>query len=273
MLASLIAERYAKALLRAAQAEKALGDVGAQAQGLSQALQGAEGAQRFLGDPIAEPAAKLAVMAAAFEGGPHAVLRSFLEAVLAQKRERFLPLILKAFLQLRDEAEGRSEASLGTARPLDAGEVALLEGELSRRLGRQVTLKPYTEKELLGGAVLRLGDTVYDASLRSRLKRLGQLLSEGPPPRPKRARSTPAKGAAQKKPGAKKRAAKPTGKAAKPSKPAKKKVTAVKANSKAKAKPAAKPKAAVKAKAAKAVKVKPSTAGQALAAKLLKKPL
>jgi F-type H+-transporting ATPase subunit delta len=271
MLASLIAERYAKALLRAAQAEKALGDVGAQAQGLSQALQGAEGAQRFLGDPIAEPAAKLAVMVGAFEGGPHAVLRSFLEAVLAQKRERFLPLILAAFLKLRDEAEGRSEASLGTARPLAAGEVKLLETELSKRLGREVTLKPYTEKELLGGAVLRLGDTVYDASLRSRLKRLGQLLSEGPPPRPKRAPSTPAKGAAKRKPGAKKSAAKAKPKAAKPSKPAKKKVTSVKA--KPKAKPKAKAKAAVKVKAAKAVKVKPSTAGQALAAKLLKKPL
>ncbi len=268
MLASLIAERYAKALLRAAQAEQALAAVGAQAQGLSQALKGAEGAERFLADPIAEPAAKLAVMTAAFEGGPHAVLRSFLEAVLAQKRERFLPLILAAFLKLRDEAEGRSEASLGTARPLAAGEVKLLETELSKRLGREVTLKPYTEKELLGGAVLRLGDTVYDASLRSRLKRLGQILAEGPPPRPKRAPETPAKGAVKSKPGAKKAAAKAKPKAAKPSKPAKKKVTAV-----SKAKPAAKA-AKPKAKAAaKPAKKSSSSAGQALAAKLLKKPL
>lgn len=267
MLASLIAERYAKALLRAATAEKALADVGVQAEGLSQALQAAEGAERFLADPVAEPASKLAVISAAFEGGPHAILRSFLEAVLAQKRERFLPLILAEFLRLRDEAEGRGQAALGTARPLGAAEVKLLEGELSKRLGRQITLKPYTEKELLGGAVLRLGDTVYDSSLRTRLRKLGQLLSEGPPPRPKRAPVTPAKGAA-KKTGSKKAAAKKT---AQPSKTAKKKVTKVKktAAPKAKAKPKAK---AVKVKAAKAVKAKPNSAGQALAAKLLKKP-
>lgn len=265
MLASLIAERYAKALLRAAQDQKALGDVGAQAEGLSQALQSAEGAERFLADPVAEPSAKLAVIASAFEGGPHAILRSFLETVLAQKRERFLPLILLEFLRLRDEAEGRGQATLGTARALGASEVKLLEGELSKRLGRQVTLKPYTEKELLGGAVLRLGDTVYDASLRTRLKKLGQLLSEGPPPRPKRAPVTPAKGAA-KKTGSKKAAAKKT---AKPSKTAKKKVTQVKAKPKPKAAPKAK---AVKVKPAKAVKAKGNSAGQALAAKLLKKP-
>lgn len=265
MLNTLIAERYAKALLRAAEAEKALVDVGAQAEGLSQALHAAEGAQRFLADPVAEPGSKLAVMTAAFEGGPHAVLRSFLQAVLEHKRERFLPLILAAFLKLRDEAEGRSEASLGSARALGAGEIKLLEGALSQRLGRQVTLKPYTEKELLGGAVLRLGDTVYDASLRSRLQRLGRLLNEAPLPRP-----TPAKaqGAPKKKPVAKKAAAK--AKAVKPAKAAKKKAAKAKPT---KAVKAAKPKAKTSAKPAKAGKKAGGNAAQALAAKLLKKPL
>lgn len=267
MLASLIAERYAKALLRAAQAEKALDVVGIQAQGLSQALQGAEGAQRFLADPTAEPGAKLAVMVAAFEGGPHAVFNSFLAAVLEHKRERFLPLILLSFIKLYDEAEGRGEGSLGTARPLAAGEVKLLEAELSRRLGRQVTLKPYTEKELLGGAVLRLGDTVYDASLSSRLKRLGQLLSEGPAVT---APSSRLKAKAKKVSSA----AKPKAKAKTKPKTKPKAKAKLKAKAKSKLKPASKPKASVKAKSAskpKAAKSRSNSGGQALAAKLLKK--
>lgn len=252
MLNTLIAERYAKALLRAAQAEGALDDLGGQAQGLAQALQAAEGVGRFLADPVAEPQAKLAVLEAAFEGRPHALLRSFLQAVLAQKRERFLPLILAEFLRLRDEAQGRAQASLGTARPLAPAELKLLQDGLSRRLGRQITLKPYTERDLLGGAVLRLGDTVYDASLRGRLQRLGRLLSEAPLPKPKAAAppAKPSKAKAKAKP-------KPKAKAA-VAKPAAKK----KAPAKAKA---------VKVKPAKAVKIRPSAAGQALAAKLLKK--
>jgi F-type H+-transporting ATPase subunit delta len=269
MLASLIAERYAKALLRASQAELALDAVGAQAEGLSQALRKAEGAERFLADPLAQPGAKLAVMTAAFEGGPHAVLKSFLQAVIEHKREKFLPLILAEFLRLKDEAQGKAQASLGTARPLDARQVKVLEGALSERLGREVTLKPYTDKELLGGAVLRLGDTVYDASLRSRLKRLGQLLSEGPLPKAKAAASPKPKAkAASVKKAAAKKAAKP---AAKKKAPAKK-TAAPKAAKAVKAKPA-------KVKAAKAeatpkpkAKAGKSSAAQALAAKLLKKP-
>jgi len=201
MLASLISERYAKALLRAAQAENALDAVGTQARGLELALRSAGGAERFLADPVAMAADKLAVIEGAFEGGMHPLFKAFLKAVLHQKRERFLPRILGSFGSLLDEAEGRVEAKLGTARNLPAEERAMLESALSKRLGRQVTLKPYSDKALLGGAVLHIGDTVYDASLRGRLSRLGRLLSEGPPPRA--ARAAKAQPAAKKKAAAK----------------------------------------------------------------------
>ncbi len=56
----------------------------------------------------------------------------------------------------------------------------LLESALSERLGRTVALEPYTDRQLLGGAVLRLGDAVFDGSLRSGLTRLGQQLRRGP---------------------------------------------------------------------------------------------
>lgn len=233
MLSSLIAERYAKALLRAAQAEDALDAVGVQAQALAQALAGAEAAQRFLSDPVALASDKLKVVESAFEGGLHPLVRAFLEAVLQQKRERFLPGILAAFNAYLDEAQGRVKASLGTARVLPAGERQLLEQGLSLRLGRQVSLVPYTDKALLGGAVLRLGDTIYDASLLGRLKKLGQLMAEGPPPRPKRAPSGSARGGAKNKAegsAAAPRSAKPKRASAgkKAAKPAKKKMTKVK---------------------------------------------
>jgi len=247
MLSSLIAERYAKALLRAAQADHALAEVGAQAQALSLALADAGSAERFLSDPVAQAADKLKVVESAFEGGLHPLIKAFLEAVLAQKRERLLPGILSAFTAYLDEAEGRVQASFGTARVLPAAERALLEQGLSKRLGRTVTLKPYTDKALLGGAVLRMGDTLYDASLQGRLSKLGRLLAEGPPPRPKRAPSISAGGGAKSKAEGKaaapRKAAKkaPAGKQA--AKPSKKKVTTVKTKTaKAPARKAAAPK-------------------------------
>ena len=228
MLASLISERYAKALLRAAQAENALDAVGDQARGLALALGAADGADRFLADPVAMAADKLNIMEGAFEGGLHPLFKAFLKAVLHQKRERFLPPILVNFGALLDEAEGRVEAKFGTARSLSAPERAMLEGALSTKLGRQVTLKPYSDKSLLGGAVLRIGDTVYDASLRGRLGRLGRRLVQGPIARPKPAAAPKKKPAARpKKAAAKKKAApiKAKAPAKKAASPKKKKTT------------------------------------------------
>jgi F-type H+-transporting ATPase subunit delta len=250
MLASLISERYAKALLRAAQAENALDAVGVQARGLELALRAAGGAERFLADPVAMAADKLAVIEGAFEGGMHPLFKAFLKAVLHQKRERFLPRILGNFGTLLDEAEGRVEAKLGTARNLPAPERAVLEEALSKRLGRQVTLKPYSDKALLGGAVLRIGDTVYDASLRGRLSRLGRLLAEGPPPRPKRTPVSSAAGGAKKRAegkatGSRKTAPKKAA-GAKKAQPSKKTVTSIKAKTPAKKTAVAKKKKAAK---------------------------
>lgn len=204
MLASLIAERYAKALLRAAQAEGALAEVATQAELLRQGLAAAEGADEFLGNPVAEPQRKLEALCGVFSGQVHPVVQAFLQAVLEQKRERYLPVILAAFAGMRDAAEGRTRADIGTVRALSASERGLLEETLSKRLGREVLLKPYTDRDLLGGAVLKMGDTVFDGSLRMRLSKLGRLLSEGQPPRPKSAPSKPAEGGARSKAGPKK---------------------------------------------------------------------
>ena len=118
MLSTLIAERYAKALLTAAQNEKALQVVGTQAQALASALAHAEGAANFLSDPLAGAPAKLAVLTAAFGDAPHPLIRAFLQTVLEHKRERYLPAILTTFNELLDEHEGRVQAQLGTARAL-----------------------------------------------------------------------------------------------------------------------------------------------------------
>jgi F-type H+-transporting ATPase subunit delta len=220
MLATLIAERYAKALLTAAQNEKALSVVGAQAHLLAVALDGAQGVSGFLSDPLAGAPAKLAVFAAAFSEEPHPLIKAFLQTVLEHKRERYLPAILHAFAALLDEAEGRVQAQLGTAKPLPPATRKLLEIALSQRLGRTVALEPYTDRALLGGAVLRLGDTVFDGSLRSGLTRLGQQMRRGPLPKVKVAvakkkpvaKKTTAKKATPKKAVAKKTTKKPTAK-------------------------------------------------------------
>jgi F-type H+-transporting ATPase subunit delta len=247
MLASLIAERYSKALLRAARTEGSLAEVGAQAEALRLGLGGAADAAAFLGDPLTEPHEKLRILTGVFKDGGHPLLRGFLGAVLEHKRERFLPAILAAFARLRDEAEGRATAPFGTARPLAKAERSLIESALSRRLKRTITLEPYTDSNLLGGAVLKLGDTVFDGSIRNSLNRLGRRLAEGPAPARQK---TPPKAPERKNaaPGAKApksvKGAKPGASAAAPKKAA----PAIRAAAKPKKKAAPKKKTAKKVK-------------------------
>lgn len=83
---------------------------------------------------------------------------------------------MEAFRQLLREARGVLEVELVTAVPLEAADVDRLRQELERRLQRPVQLHVHVDPELLGGAVLRIGDEVFDASVRTQLTALRRQL-------------------------------------------------------------------------------------------------
>jgi F-type H+-transporting ATPase subunit delta len=84
--------------------------------------------------------------------------------------------IVEEYGRLADEAAGRLRASVATAVPLPPDEQRQLALDLSQRLGREVRLEARTDPSLLGGVVVRLGDRLLDASLRTRLDELRRTL-------------------------------------------------------------------------------------------------
>jgi F-type H+-transporting ATPase subunit delta len=91
----------------------------------------------------------------------------------------FLPEIIAAFQQVIRERQGITEAQVSSAVELNAPQKAELKSTLERVTGKRVEATFSLEPELLGGAVVRVGDTVYDGSLRSRLNELrARLASE-----------------------------------------------------------------------------------------------
>ena len=106
-------------------------------------------------------------------------MRNFLLVVVDHQRAHFLPEIVAAFQQVIRERQGITEAQVSSAVELNAPQKAELESTLGRLTGKRVEAKFSLEPELLGGAVVRVGDTVYDGSLRSRLNELrARLASE-----------------------------------------------------------------------------------------------
>jgi F-type H+-transporting ATPase subunit delta len=71
---------------------------------------------------------------------------------------------------------GFAEADVITARELAANERAALEADLSRVTGMRIRARYEQDRSILGGAIARVGSTVYDGSVKGQLERIRQQL-------------------------------------------------------------------------------------------------
>lgn len=106
-----------------------------------------------------------------------APMRHFLQALGERDRLPLLPEVAKQFEQLRAAHERRLTAEVVSARALDAAQQGRIREKLAARDGETVELTARIDEQLLGGAVVRAGDRVLDASLRGRLQQLAQSLA------------------------------------------------------------------------------------------------
>jgi F-type H+-transporting ATPase subunit delta len=87
-------------------------------------------------------------------------------------RAHDLPAVVDAFVAEAAELRQEAVAEVRTAYPLDAGQIGRLADALGRATHKKVTVKVVIDPTVLGGIVARVGDTVIDGSVRSRLEQL-----------------------------------------------------------------------------------------------------
>ena len=104
-------------------------------------------------------------------------VRALLSTLLERKRISELPDISRAFGDLLDARDGIEKAVITTATPLDAAAQQRLVDELERSTGRRLRAAFAVDPELIGGAVVRVGDHEIDGSLRARLTLLRERLA------------------------------------------------------------------------------------------------
>jgi F-type H+-transporting ATPase subunit delta len=98
--------------------------------------------------------------------------QNFFRMLAENHRLGYLPEISTLFDEYKDEAESVIDVTVTSAAPIDSAQQQALSKALERKLKRTVRLHCATDSTLIGGAVLRAGDTVIDGSLLSRLKRI-----------------------------------------------------------------------------------------------------
>ena len=129
--------------------------------------------RNFLASPAVDRAAKHGVIEKLMARlGASKILRNFLFVIADHQRTHVLPEIITAFQEVVRQRQGIAEAEISSAVELNATQKAEFAFTLERLTGKRVEAKYSLEPSLLGGAVVRVGDTVYDGSLRNRLNAL-----------------------------------------------------------------------------------------------------
>jgi F-type H+-transporting ATPase subunit delta len=164
---------YAKALLGAAekagQAERSVEELEALVSDVLDKLPQLEEALRT---PRLTHEERLPILEKAFGGKLSVTTLTFLKVVSKHNRLDCLRVIARAARKQLDAARGRVEVLVETAYPLSNPVRERIVARLTQLLGKQVNLQTQVNEDLLGGLVVRVGDTVYDASLAARLKRM-----------------------------------------------------------------------------------------------------
>jgi F-type H+-transporting ATPase subunit delta len=102
--------------------------------------------------------------------------RKFVQVLARNKRLHLLPEISAQFEMLRAQEEKSLDVEIISAYPLSDEEHARLADRLSRRFEREIQLTSRVDATLLGGIVIRAGDTVIDGSVRGKLEKLAESL-------------------------------------------------------------------------------------------------
>lgn len=91
-------------------------------------------------------------------------------------RLKVLPEVASQFEVFRAEAEGKIDAEIISAFPLTSEQEQAITETLKAKLGREITLTTSTDESLIGGVVIKAGDTIIDGSMKSQLASLAMAL-------------------------------------------------------------------------------------------------
>lgn len=174
-----VARRYAQALCQQAEQSGRLSRVDDDMAMIQASLDAAPALTRLFASPVVSPEKKKNVVAALFTGKVDPLTLSFLEMLVSKGREGLFPAVVQRYTALRDDQMGLVEAQARTAHPLGEAEEKQVVQALEKLTGKRIRLKTETDTSLLGGILLRVGDTVYDGTLRNRLATLHERLLHG----------------------------------------------------------------------------------------------
>jgi len=165
-----LVQGYAQALFVVAEAEGDLPQVEDELYRFGKAVEANGQLREALTDPRLPAERKKAVLQDLLgaKASPRTV--SLLGFLIDQGRAKDLPKIIEALAEVAAERRRRQVAEVRTAIPLDAKHRERLAKALSKATGKEVELKAIVDSQVIGGVVARIGDQVFDGTIRRKLE-------------------------------------------------------------------------------------------------------
>ena len=162
-------EGYARGIYLVARAEGAVDRVEDELYRFARAYESNPDLGRRLGDQHIDVATRLGIIDDLLGGKAHPQTIAALMYIVHSERARQLPSIADAVVSLAATSRRSSVAEVRSAIPLDDEQVRRLAASLEQSSGRSVEVKVVVDPEVVGGLVVRMGDTVIDGTVARRL--------------------------------------------------------------------------------------------------------
>lgn len=104
-------------------------------------------------------------------------VRNFMAVLIDHRRVAFLAPIVKQFEQELYARMGFAEAEITSARTLGDDERRALEAEVAKLIGKKVRALYAQDPAVLGGAIVKVGSTIYDGSVKGQLERIREQIA------------------------------------------------------------------------------------------------
>ncbi len=169
-----IGRNYAEALLSLARKDGEEERWGALIEAIAVAMRENPTLRTFLESPKLSASRKIDLLKRALVTGVPPVFLRFLETVILKRRQMLIPEIASEYRMLIDDSEDRVHVNVTVAREPGEPEKDALTKQLSRLFGKRVVPHISLNPAILGGVIVKVGDTVMDGSVRRRLATLKQ---------------------------------------------------------------------------------------------------
>lgn len=163
------AKRYAKALFEVARENGTVEETQVQLAAIAQSLSSDEAVRAFFDHPNIGNDVKIQAVRNAVGDKLSEPVKKTLELLVERGRGSALNEVVEAYSRIADEALGRGHAVVTSTFELTQEQQDGIAKQFSALTGKKITIETKVDKALLGGIRVRIGDTLYDGSLSSKL--------------------------------------------------------------------------------------------------------